>query len=84
MEQCVAVCVESGGTAVVATVRRARFEHEADPADRRNVVTRRAARAVERRSETVVDGLDFLEVIEAHAELLELRRRQIPAADHPG
>ena len=54
---------------------RAEFGDRPKATDRRDVVTDRAARAIERGAEALVGGFDLEEIIESEAELGEFAAR---------
>jgi hypothetical protein len=56
-------------------VRGSRLEHQAGAADRRHVVTGRAAGRVERGPQPVLGGFDLREILEAQPEFREFCRR---------
>ena len=75
VHQRVAGVVETAKRAGFLAIADARLEHHAAAADGRHAVAHGAARAVERRSESVLGGLDLGEVVEAQPELREFDRR---------
>ena len=62
---------------------RAEFGDRPKATDRRDVVTDRAARAIERGAEALVGGFDLEEIIESEAELGEFAA-EMPASGSPG
>ena len=76
VNQSIAVVVQSSERAIGVAISRPRFEDDAGAADRRHVVTDRAAGSVEGRPEPLFSGFDFGEVVEAEAKLGEFPRRE--------
>ncbi len=74
VNQRVARGVEPRMTAAAVAIAGPQLEDDAAAADRRHVVARGAARAVERGPETVIGRLDLGEVLEPEPELAELDR----------